>query len=257
MKKYLLILLAVTLALPLCAQNELATTPVATPNPRHPGLRIAFGGGYASMVKEKNEMPHMIAKDDEITTKGSLKNGYALHLDVQYFFSKLFGIGIQANMNHSSIGVMEIDRWYKTPVSGNSSHQTVGTYFDYDKRQSIYYLGPSLNCRIPLKRFTLLGEAGIGGLFYRASYDDKKSNDRFSILATSSYVGGNLGVGGEYSLGKNLAVGLKIATNIGSVRAPKAKDKQDFNPKLLDKLIGAERSVSSLMVTAFLSFHGR
>ena len=214
-----------------------------------PKIRIAAGGGYAFLFKNYDELSRMITQDDDRTTNGSLRHNYALQLDAQYFFSKHFGVGLQANMNHGSIKSMEIHH-YRSPISSVG-----GTYFDHARYQTIFYLGPSFNYRLPLKRFTFLGEIGFGGVFYRQSINDKHSNDKLSIRATRSSIGGNLGFGGEFSLSRSVAVGLKVSANIGSVGVPKIKDETGyFGESFVEKLVGEGGSVSCLMITAFISF---
>ncbi len=210
------------------------------------GLRIAVGGGYRLLFKEHDHLPHVLSNEAKMNTDGSLRHGYALHLDAHYFFSKRFGAGIQANMSRSSMKATELYRnWWAT----------MGVYFDYARRQGIYYFGPSFIYRLPLHRFTLLGEASVGGLFYRLAFDDKHSNNKLSILATSSHFGGYIGLGTEYDLGKHLALGVKISTNIGSGGPPKLKKGEDvLSDSNMEKLLGGKQSLSSLMVTVFLSF---
>lgn len=220
------LLLSLGPATALSAQESApADTPAATsstPKPKKityggPGFRFALGGGYTYRLGK--EMPNTSSYYRDLADK--LRHGFNLGADLHYVFASGVGLGVNANFVQSS-------------MSAESVKET----------QSVVFVGPSMLLRSDGRKAAFIGEIGCGGLFL----SDKVAANRNSGKITGSAFGAHVSLGGECKVSPTTAIGLKASVNIGAVKTLKSGDQS----VKLDEGV----SVSSLMVTAFISFRG-
>jgi len=177
-------------------------------------FRATIGGGYAYRLGkiDKTGDTHL---DD---FNSSLRNGYNLDIELQYFFQENMGVALNGNFIKQS----------KTESITNitESHKFV-------------YVGPSYVLRFEKNKLGLYLGAGFGPLFYTIS--EKTSPLEVSLNKTA--FGSYLGVSGEYRISQNVGAGLKISATAGSVKIPE---------------LGTDsQNVSNLMITGFISFRSK
>jgi len=187
-------------------------------------FRMTLGGGYAYRVGKIDKMGDK--KLDDFAS--SLRNGFNIDADFQYFFQESWGIGLNANFIKES----------KTE-SGELNIPSVGSVSGYTESNQFIYVGPSFVYRYEKNNFGFYMGAGFGPLFYKNT--GKISNLEASLSKTT--FGSYFGISGEYRFSQSIGAGLKLAGTAGSVKI---------------KELGDDRqNVSNLMVTAFISFRSK
>lgn len=196
---------------------------------RYRDFRFSVGGGYAFRLGKIEKTGE--SKLDELNKQ--LRHGFAIDADAQYFFKEGWGLGL--NMNYCS-----------STTSGSNINlppPTLTVIRNYKESQNILFVGPSFAGRNEFSNFLLVSSVAIGPVFYK----DKINFDEGEIYSNRTVLGFNAGISGEYKLSANVGIGAKLSYTLGTIH---------FDSLYLDgqKVGGDKQNISSLMLTAFLSF---
>jgi opacity protein-like surface antigen len=161
-------------------------------------FRWAVAAGYAYRLG-RIPPPSGSPRFDELFKK--IRPGVYWETDLQYFFNHGNGIGLTINGVHSSASGQNID----IPELGQVSH--------IDIKQHVFYVGPAWATRLETDRFLFSGSLSPGVIIFTES----TFTTLLSMQMTSVVFGMNYGIGAEYKLSPNYAVGLKAGYTLGSV----------------------------------------
>lgn len=195
------------------------------PHESHKDFRFAVGGGYAMRLGKVLETGN--AKLDDMSK--SLRHGYNIDADAQYFFKESWGLGVNVNWNSSAASSENVT------LLGSELNS-------YKETQSILYAGPSFVTRNEGEKFLLVSSIGLGPLFY---FNDA-TMDGVVINGRKTTFGVNAGIAGEYKLNAKTGVGLKLSYTLGSIDSINL----DGRSNDLEETI----TLSNLMISAFISF---
>jgi hypothetical protein len=108
--------------------------------------------------------------------------------------------------------------------------------------QQIIFVGPAWATRFETEQFLFSGTISLGSIFYAESL----MPDNYQAKMTTVSFGLNCGIGGEYKLSPNWAMGLKVGYTMGTA--------SEF--KINGQTIKTEEpvSLSSLFISTYLSF---
>lgn len=192
-------------------------------------FRFSVGGGYAFRLGKIEKTGD--SKLDELNKQ--LRHGFAIDADAQYFFKEGWGLGLNMNYCSSSTSGGNI----------NLPPPTLTIIRNYKESQNILFVGPSFAGRSEFSKFLLVSSVAIGPMFYK----DKINFDDGEIYFNRTVFGFNAGISGEYKLSGNVGIGVKLSYTLGTIY---------FDSLYLDgqKVGGDKQNISSLMLTAFLSF---
>jgi hypothetical protein len=189
-------------------------------------FRLSIGGGYAfrlGKIKKTGD-----AKLDDINKQ--LRHGFTVDADAQYFFRESWGLGVNANFCSSF-------------TSGNNlTIPDFGTVNSYKESQNVLFLAPSFAGRSESEKFLLISSVAVGPIFY----SDNMTFNGATVNGTTTTVGFNAGMSGEYKLNAKTGIGLKLSYTLGvvnSINVQGRKVKYD-----------EPANVSNLMATVFLAF---
>ncbi|MFC4676304.1 hypothetical protein [Dysgonomonas termitidis] len=144
-----------------------------------------------------------------------LRHGYNLDIETQYYFHEFIGIGLNGSFTRYSSDDMKNINMRET-----------------DK---MFFLGATCNGRYINNKWGFYSGLGFGPIFY--SGDAEISGSYAKIEKTVFGINANIAC--EYRLSENVGTGLKLSVTAGSFEMYGVTDRM---------------SVSSLMVTGFLSF---
>jgi len=190
-------------------------------------FRWSFSSGYANRLGKDVESSGYAQLD---RLYKNLRNCFSWETEIQYYFNEGNGIAL----NISGVCSESSDRNVDVPDYGQASQCKV--------KQQIIYIGPAWATRYETDHFLFSGSLSLGPLFYAESLIP----DNYTVKMTTVALGMNCGVGGEYKLSSNWAIGLKIGYTEG--RASNFKmGGQTFNTE-------EPVNLSSLFIAAYFSF---
>ncbi len=192
-------------------------------------FRVAIGGGYGRQMgkpeKQSDPKIEQLSKD--------LMNGFVLDVDAQYFFSSVWGIGINANYVQANAEANDV------------TISNVGV-IDYYRESPVYlYAGPALVSRSEGTKFSMIASIGAGPIFYT----DRVYLNSIQMNGKATTFGLNAGISGEYKINNKMGAGIKASYNIGSIKS------LTVGNQTVD--LASTQSVSNLMFTLYLSMYGR
>lgn len=225
MKKTILLLFVLSLyTVGLGAQNRKSVSLDQT----YRDFRFSAGGGFAfrlgDRVKESDPKLDRLSKD--------LMRGYNLDMDAQYFFTDLWGLGINANYVQSGASGKNLT----IPNFGNANK--------YKENNKFFFVGATASVRADMRNFLWIATFGFGPLFYT---NDMYIDDQL-IRGTQTAFAAYGAFSGEYKISRSMGAGIKLSYTNGSIKSLNYGDNKTAH---LDE---GRWSVSNFMITAFLSF---
>ena len=208
-------------------QNAVDPANVKWSTPKISRFRWSFAPGYANRLGKDPESSGY-AHFDRLYER--LGNCFSWETEIQYFFNHGNGIALNINGVHSAAS----DRNVYVPEYGQASQCKL--------KQQIIFIGPAWATRYEAEKFLFSGCIALGPVFYAETL----MPDKFSAKITTVVFGMNYGIGGEYKVSPDLAMGLKIGFTLGSA--------SDF--KLRGQTIKSDDpvSLSSIFIAAYFSF---
>ena len=190
-------------------------------------FRWSFAPGYANRLGKTPESSGY-TQFDRLYER--LENCFSWETEIQYYFNQGNGIALNINGVHS----VASDRNVYVPEYGQASQCKL--------KQQIIFIGPAWATRYEVEKFLFSGCISLGPLFY----EETLMPDNLSAKITTVAFGMNYGIGGEYKVSSDLAMGVKIGFTFGSAS----------NFKLRGQTIKSEVpvSLSSIFVAAYFSF---
>jgi len=209
------------------SQDDGNSATVMSFTPQFSRFRWSFSSGYANRMGKDAESSGS-AQFDRLYKK--IGNCISWDTEIQYYFNP--GNGIALNIN--GVYSMASDNNVFVPEYGQASQCKI--------KQQITFIGPAWATRFETDRFLFSGSVALGPLFYAESLIP----DNYVAKLTTVAFGVNCGIGGEYKLSPNWAMGLKIGYTLGSAS----------NFKMGGQTITTEDpiSMSSLFAAACFSF---
>jgi len=208
-------------------QNAIDPANVKWAAPQISRFRWSFAPGYAYRLGKDVESSGY-AQFDRLYKK--IRNCFSWETEIQYYFNHGHGIALNINGVHSSASAHNV----YVPEYGQASQCKL--------KQQIIFIGPAWATRYETDKFLFSGCISLGSLFYAETL----MPDNFSAKMTAVSFGMNYGIGGEYKLSPDLALGLKIGYTIGTTS----------NFKIGGQTIKTEDplSLSSFFIAAYFSF---
>jgi hypothetical protein len=213
-------------------RNPNAVNPekVTWSEPKKTGFRWSFSFGYANRWGKDPESSGN-AQYDQLSKK--LRNGFSWESEIQHYFNKGNGIALNISGVHTSASEQNV----YVPEYGQANQCKL--------KQQIIYIGPAWATRYEADKFLFSGCVSLGPLFYAETL----MPDHFSAKMTAVSFGMNYGIGGEYKLSSDCALGLKIGYTIGTAS----------NFKIGGQTLKSDEpiSLSSLFITMYFSFRSK
>ena len=189
-------------------------------------FRLALALGYANRLGE--DVSSGNAQFDRLYNK--IDNCFSWGAEIQYYFNSGNGIALNVHGVYSSASARNL----YVPEYGQASQCRVA--------QQIIFVGPAWATRFETDQFLFSGSISLGPIFYAESL----MPDRYQAKVTTVSFGMNCGIGGEYKLSPDWAMGLKVGYTMGAA--------SEF--KMNGQTIKTEEpiSLSSLFISTYLSF---
>jgi len=178
-------------------QNAVDPANVKWAAPQISRFRWSFVPGYAFRLGKDPE-PSGYAQFDELIKR--LSNCFSWETEIQYYFNQGHGIALNINGVHS------------TAFGNNVYVPEYGQASQCKLKQQIIFIGPAWATRYEADKFLFSGCISLGPLFYAETL----MPDNFSAKMTAVSFGMNYGIGGEYKLSPDWALGLKIGYTLGT-----------------------------------------
>ena len=208
-------------------QNSVSPEKIIWSEPQFTKFRWSFAAGYAGRWGKDPESSGY-AQYDRLYKK--LRNGFSWETEIQYYFNKGNGIALNISGVHTSAS----DKNVYVPDYGQASQCKL--------KQQIIYVGPAWATRYEAENFLFSGCISLGSIFYAESVIP----DNREVKATAVAFGMNWGIGAEYKLSPDWAMGLKLGYTVGTASNFKVGG-QTF--KTEDPV-----SLSSFFLAVYLSF---
>ena len=208
-------------------QNSVSLSKVIWSEPQFTKFRWSFAPGYAVRLGKDPESSGY-AQFDRLTKK--LDNCFSWETEIQYYFNRGNGIALNISGVHSSA----FDRDVYIPEYGRAAQCKL--------KQQIIYVGPAWATRYEADKFLFSGCLSFGSIFYAESLIP----DNMQVKSTAVAFGMNWGIGAEYKLSSDWAMGLKIGYTVGTAS----------NFKIGGQSFKTEEpiSLSSLFIAVYFSF---
>jgi len=208
-------------------QNNLNASNVIWTPQQFTRFRWSFAPGYGYRLGKDPETSGYKQFDDLLK---ELTNCFAWETEIQYYFNQGNGIALNISGVHSSASGSNVN----VPEYGLASKLKY--------KQQIIYVGPAWAVRIETNKFLFSSCFSLGPIFYAETL----MPDFYSVKMTAVSFGINYGIGGEYKVSPDFAMGLKIGYTFGAAE----------NFKINGETFKAEDPVSlaSFFVTAYFSF---
>ncbi|MDR0437396.1 MAG: outer membrane beta-barrel protein [Bacteroidales bacterium] len=189
-------------------------------------FRWSFAPGYAYRLGK--DVGSGYSQIDKMY--GRLRNSFFWETELQYFFNRGNGIALNISGIHSSVSEHNVF----LPEYGFASHLKL--------KQQIIYIGPAWATRFEADKFLWSGNISLGPIFYAETL----MPDNRSAKMTATSLGMSFGIGGEYKLSPDWAIGMKIGYTLGSTS----------NYKLNGQTFKTEEpvSLSNFFIAAYFSF---
>jgi len=208
-------------------QNAVDPANVKWSVPQISRFRWSFAPGYAYRLGKDPETSGY-AQFDRLYER--LRNCFSWETEIQYYFNSGHGIALNINGIHSSSSALNV----YVPEYGQASQCKL--------KQQIIFIGPAWATRYEADKFLFSGCISLGPIFYAETL----MPDHYSAKMTAVSFGMNYGIGGEYKLSPDWAMGLKIGYTLGTAS----------NFKIGGQTIKSEDpvSLSSFFIAAYFSF---
>jgi hypothetical protein len=186
-------------------------------------FRVTVGGGYAYRLGTIEKMGDPYLND----FMSSLRHGYNLDLETQYYFKEYWGLGFNTNyIRQSSSDKNLLSRDY-------------GTRGQYEEYNQFFYTGANFTGRLEKEKFGFYGSFGLGPIFHTNSAKvDNSRTVQYNHVTLGSY----MSISGEYKASQNIGLGLKLSLLAGVISTDDYGSYDDL------------QNVSNLMLTGFISF---
>jgi len=202
-------------------------------------FRWTFSSGYAKRLSKEPELRGELSGNKNYGALfENLINGFSWGTEMQYFFNKNSGLSLNVNGVHAS-----------TEQSGTTTIPKAYRYIFYDLkiRQRMIYIGPGWTNKLETQNFLFTSNLSLGLLIIAEKHWPVGTEVRSMEEIRRTVSGGiHCGIGSEYKVSSNSAIGLKVGTTLDSVSLFNLGD-INFKPLL-------PVSWSSLVVTAYISF---
>lgn len=205
-------------------------------NKFYPHFRLAINGGWSYRIAG---LPDNIQTELKQYLKG-LKSGYDIGLDMSYFFSEQYGIGLKYSYDGAKNELSDI---YVTLPDG-----TIKTGMMSDDI-SINYVGPFFAMRYlnASQKNGLLMNLGLG---YTAYKNDAVMIDSYRI--TGNTLGLGIEIGYDFGISDNFAVGIMASYLSGVLIKVVVNDGTNIETVTLDK--GSYENLARINLTIGLRF---
>jgi len=189
-------------------------------------FRWSFSLGYANRLGKDVSSGNM--QFDRLYN--NLRDCFSWGTEIQYYFNSGNGIALNVHGVHSSASAQNL----YVPEYGQASKCRVA--------QQIIFVGPAWATRFEADRFVFSGFIALGPIFYAESL----MPDHYQAKMTTVSFGLSYGIGGEYKLSPDWAIGLKSGYTMGAA--------SEF--QINGRTIKTEEpiSLSSLFISTCLSF---
>jgi hypothetical protein len=174
------------------------------PERNYPRFRLSAGGGYTYRVEK---IPDDAGDYKDYFRK--LKSGFNIETEAGYFFKKSFGVGLRYNFFRTK---NSMDNVTFIIDDGHTIDTVTGNMGD-DIR--IHYLEPVFYYRFFNRNEKVAWTAGVS-LGY-AAFVNKAMLMNEDLDLTSSTVGISVILGADFFVAENLAVGLTLSADIGTL----------------------------------------
>ena len=189
-------------------------------------FRWSLSLGYANRLGE--DVSSGYTQFDRLYNK--LRDCFFWGTEIQYFFNAGNGIALNISGVHSSASGQNV----YVPEYGQASQCKV--------EQRIIYVGPAWATRFETDHFLFSGSLSLGPIFYT----ELLIPDNYLLKMTAVAFGINCGIGGEYKLSPNWAMGLKVGYTMGTA--------SDFKINGQTGKTEEPISLSSLFISTYFSF---
>ena len=208
-------------------QDEINPTNIKWSNPQISRFRWSFAPGYGYRLGKDHD-PSGFPQYDELFKQ--LRNGSSWETEIQYYINSGNGIALNISGVHTS-------------TSGyNVNVPNYGLATRFKLKQQIIFVGPAWAVRHETDKFLFSSCVSFGPLFYTETLIP----DFYSMKITGVSFGMNYGIGGEYKISPELAMGLKIGYTFGVT----SNFKVEGQPIKSDEPI----SLSSFFIAMYFSF---
>ena len=202
---------------------------VTKPAPQFSNFRWSFSLGYARRLGEDQSAGS--ASLEKLYKK--MKNCFAWETEIQHYFNRGNGIALNINGVHSSV------------LENNVRIPNVGQFSKCKLKNNVIFVGPAWATRYEEDNFLWSGSIALGPIFY----SETLIPDNISIKATATAFGMSCGIGGEYKVSPEWALGMKMGFTAGSA----SNFKMDGKAVKTDDPV----SMSSFFLTAYFSFRSK
>ena len=208
-------------------QNAVNPANVMWSTPQISRFRWSFAPGYAYRLG-KDVQSSGYAQFDRLYNR--LRNCFSWETEIQYYFNSGHGITLNISGVHSSVSANNL----YVPEYGQARQCNL--------KQQIIFVGPAWAIRYEEEKFLFSGSVSLGPLFYAETLIP----DNYSAKMTAVSFGMNYGIGGEYKLSPDWAMGLKIGYTLGTAS----------NFKIGGQTVKSDEpvSLSSFVIAAYFSF---